>query len=885
MRHNGAMSESPFLLAAAELLRWEAERLPDLSGCTVLLPHLHAAGPLLDALRHQVEQTVFLPPRLHTLKTLSAEVPAPGAVEPDCQRLAQVHDFLLAAGVCRPQGLWALARELLDLLDELSAETFRPEDTPQRLLALVRSAYGSRLNRLLDAESRLVLELWQAMQQGCVNDPVRDRAQRLALAADRAHGPLYTLGLPRLTRLEEGLLAQWATRYPVRPLPWLPALPERRIMLDAAWQSDAEEPMPGRAVALRARITASPMLADVSLLPAPDLESQAREAAAQVRSWVAAGHVRIALIALDRLVARRLRALLERDLILIEDETGWTFATASVAHVLDRLFALVQDDCYHRDLLDLLKSPFTYADLDQDARLQVVTELERAIVREGVVSGWARLMELGQRDVPSALAMLARLESARKRLNGRRRSLGEWQQGLLGALADLGADAAFAADVAGRQILRLLQTLSVQVVAHPARYDFGAWRAWLALHLDHGTFRDDSIDSPIRLVSPAGARLRDFDAAVLLGADAAHLPPAAGGGVFNDPIRTQLGLPGTARKHAELRTALSEILSHVPRVLVTWHARIDGEPNPASPWLEVLDVFHRLAWGVSLRQTMPSTADAQMRPAPSPTWPAPARLPARLSASAWQSLVACPYRFFARHVLELAEEEAVPEEMEKRDYGELVHTLLHRFHTRHPRLTEATREALVEDLTRIGREVFAPHRQASYLALGWQLRWERRLPAYIDWALEREASGYRWQAGEVQVSRSLALPGGGEVTLYGRLDRVDTGPYGQAVLDYKARSRDSLRRGLQRPGEDVQLPFYGLLTAAAEAAYVALDDDKVDTLAPNMDWSSLTDLEMTRLQTTLAAIQSGAALPANGAEQTCSHCEMRGLCRRDYWPA
>lgn len=885
MRHNGAMSESPFRLAAAELLRWESERLPDLSGCIVLLPHLHAAGPLLDALRQQVERTVFLPPRLHTLKTLSAEVPAPGAVEPDCQRLAQVHDVLLQAGVCRAQGLWALARELLELLDELSAETFRPEDTPQRLLALVRSAYGSRLNRLLDEESKLVLELWQAMQQGHVNDPVRDRAQRLALAARSARGPLYTLGLPRLSRLEEAFLAQWAARQPVRPLPWLPALPERRMLLDAAWQPDTETAMPARAAALRARITASPLLPDVSLLAAPDLESQARDAAAQVRSWVAAGHVRIALIALDRLVARRLRALLERDRILIEDETGWTFATASVAHVLDRLFALLQDDCYHRDLLDLLKSPFTYADLDQDARLQVVTELERAIVREGVVSGWARLMELGRRDVPSALSMLARLESARKRLNGRRRCLADWQQALLAALADLGADQSFTNDVAGRQLLRLLQTLSVQVAAHHGRYDFGAWRAWLALQLDHGTFRDDSIDSPIHLVSPAGARLRDFDAAILLGADAAHLPPATGGGVFNDPIRTQLGLPGTAQKHAELRTALSDIIAHIPRVLVTWQARLEGEPNPVSPWLEVLDGFHRLAWGVSLRQSPSGVPMEMAQPAPAPTWPAPMRLPTRISASAWQSLVACPYRFFARHILALAEEEAVPEEMEKRDYGELVHTILHVFHARHPRLTEASREALVEDLKRIGREAFAPHRHKSYLTLGWQLRWERRLPAYIDWALAREGSGYRWQAGEVRVSRSLPLSGGGEVTLYGRLDRVDTGPYGQSVLDYKARSRDSLRRSLQRPGEDVQLPFYGLLSDAAEAAFVALDDDRVDTLPPDMDLPSLTALEMNRLQATLDALQAGAAMPANGAEQTCSRCEMRGLCRRDYWPA
>ena len=94
------MPSTPFQQAAAELLHWESGRVPDLSACTVLLPHLHAAAPLLAALRHQVDQPVFSPPRLHTLNTLVAEVATSGPVEPDCQRLAQVHDFLLQAGVC-----------------------------------------------------------------------------------------------------------------------------------------------------------------------------------------------------------------------------------------------------------------------------------------------------------------------------------------------------------------------------------------------------------------------------------------------------------------------------------------------------------------------------------------------------------------------------------------------------------------------------------------------------------------------------------------------------------------------------------------------------------------------------------------------------------------
>jgi ATP-dependent helicase/nuclease subunit B len=38
-----------------------------------------------------------------------------------------------------------------------------------------------------------------------------------------------------------------------------------------------------------------------------------------------------------------------------------------------------------------------------------------------------------------------------------------------------------------------------------------------------------------------------------------------------------------------------------------------------------------------------------------------------------------------------------------------------------------------------------------------------------------------------------------------------------------------------------------------------------------------------RLRHDLQRIAAGAALPALGNEVVCDWCEMRGLCRRDFW--
>lgn len=881
------MSPTPFDLAAAALLQREAHRLPDLSGCTVLLPHPHVAAPLQAALRRAISAPVFLPPRLTTLSLLAAAQSANGEVEADSLRLVQLHDALAETGLFRDQALWTAAAELLRLMTELSGHLLQADRDVATLRRQARRAYAGRTNRALDAESQLVFELWHAMGQGNQTDPMVDYARRLGRAAESAAGPLYTLGLSGLTPLEQSCIAAWARRQPLHALAWQPALPERRSLLDLVWDAPGEGvPLADRARQAGRVMPNSPLLPGVRLHGAVDLEGQCRSAAHAIAAWLVQGMRHIAIVAVDRMAARRLRALLERQSILVQDETGWTVSTASVAHVLDRLLALRQDDAYYQDLLDLLKSPFVFHDLEDGLRLQAVAGLEAAIRAQGVATGWQRHMQLARRQAPAALPLLERLDRARAALSAGRCRLADWQSRLLAALEHIGAVDALAADTAGRQLLHLLETLGREVSAHPAAYPWSEWREWLAQRLEQCTFRDTDIVSPVRLIPLQDARLRDFQAALLIGADAAHLPPRDGQALFNDALRRELGLPTTEQRHGELRGALDELLCQVPEVLCTWQAWSGSEANPPSPWLELLEGFHRLAYGSSLRVDEGGALDwavaqgsATIRPEPRP-----ARLPERLSASAWQSLVDCPYRYYARHLLRLGELEVVPEEMEKRDYGERVHAILHDFHARHPRLADTDPLMLRDDLAQISGREFDQARQQSYLALGWQLRWERRLAAYVEWAVAWERQGYRWRSGEARLERPLEWAAGQGLLLHGRADRLDDGPQGPAVLDYKTRPREALRSRLKTPGEDVQLPFYALLAEAAQAAYVALDDERVAALGLEGDLGEAADREAKRIAQTMASMARGDALPAQGAVATCVHCEMRGLCRRDYWP-
>ncbi|MEW5787104.1 MAG: PD-(D/E)XK nuclease family protein [Pseudomonadota bacterium] len=864
------------LPAALAFLEREGERTPDYSDTLLVAPHHHAAQAFRQALVATLPGRHLRPPVILTLADLAAEDARPDEdAEPESVRLAVLRDFLEKSGQVPEGTLWEAARDLLGLLDELDTRG-APESVWDHL--------GRGRNRYLDLEAGLAREVWKALARSGRPGAAALRGRRLLRRAGRADRPLYVLGRVVRSGVEEDFLATWRQRAPVIELPTPQDHPDRLALLQAAWRVPAAgPPLAQRAHSLAAGFPRSLLHGSVRLLAAPGLEAAARSAEAVLLDWLAEGRRQILLVALDRLMARRLRALLERRGILVQDETGWAFSTASASHALDATLRLVTGNAWFRDLLDFLHSPYVLAD-DPGLRERAAQQLDEAFRRHGAPDGLAGHQTLArQLGLDAAKAVLARLDDALTGFARGRRSLQEWTRRWLDLLGALAIRPALGADPVGRQLLSLLDRLAAESAGHRARYPLADWRRWLFLHLEEDTFLDDTVLSPLRLTHLGAAHTREVEGVILLGAGAAHLPPPPASGLFNDAARRQLGLPGALEKEEELRADLMDLLARAPRAVFVWQAEEQGEPVPLSPWLVHLDAFHQAAWGRPWLEPAPPADGPGADETPPALVPSPASpgVPARLSVSAWQSLVACPYQFHARHQLGLNERDEVQEEMEKADYGSLVHQVLAGFHAAYPRLADHDRSVLETQLAALTRETFAPAEAASYLALAWRLRWERQHGAYLDWAQAREQAGYAFQAGEQRVEREVTWPGGSTL-LHGRVDRLEDKAGAVAVLDYKTQARDVLRKKLDEAAEDAQLTTYAWLTGAAEAGFVGVDDDKVDILARKGDLAAQAALEGERLAATLAGLAAGAPLPAQGAPQTCSWCEMRGLCRREH---
>ncbi|MHB1292620.1 MAG: PD-(D/E)XK nuclease family protein, partial [Sulfuricella sp.] len=872
---------------------------------------------------------------------------------PDSCRAALLYQALRERKWFADADLWHVSRELLSLFDDIARQGTGLPDSYPEFVALLEQAYRTRAGAPLQFEARLVHELWYAMSlsgDGRV-DSVTAYHLRLAGLADNATSPLYAVGLSGLTPMEQDFFRRYGERQPVclygcgEALPagclvdsqrdsedlvgaGLPAIDAAdrgqsrsyihpiqfgRLLgslLQAAWQRpDAEgnlPPLRERAAEFRQRCPESPLSGRLELLEAHSLEQEAQALDSQIREWLLAGKGAIAVIAQDRLVARRARALLERGQILVADETGWTFSTVAASAVVMRWLDAMASRFHYLDLLDLLKSPLIFADWEGGARKHAVYGLEQLVRRHSVISGLHHYRNLAQREgAADVLALLARLEQAQARFGARKRGLAAWLASLLESLEVLGLRQGLAQDSAGEQLLRLLARLQKELGQDQGLFSLSEWRRWLDSQLEAATFRDTGITSPVVFTHLGAARLRRFDGVIVAGGDAAHFPGRGKeSAFFNQSVRAQLGLPTFEQDLLRMEQDFTALLADCGTLLITWQGRKNAEPNLASPWVERLEVFHELAYGEKLPRRgmadvgagLPAIDVADRGQArsyilpgggPRPSLP-PELVPASLSASGYNSLMACPYQFYARHALHLNELDEVQQALEKKDYGEHVHAILHHFHQRYPAIGGCDRAEMEQALRDISREQFRQALEADYLARAWALRWEARIPAYLDWQVGREQEGWHWSEGELWRTLELALDGGRSLTLKGRIDRVDArsddGEAAYAVLDYKTQSRAGLQKKLETPGEDVQLPVYAVLLEqpVVEAAFVPVDEDGSTKLVPQEDIYALSQATGQRLRELFNALYRGAALPAQGSDQACTWCEMSGLCRKDY---
>ncbi|MBX3619976.1 MAG: PD-(D/E)XK nuclease family protein [Rhizobacter sp.] len=621
----------------------------------------------------------------------------------------------------------------------------------------------------------------------------------------------------------------------------------------------------------------------LSLAVCEGFEHEATCAAAQVLAHVRRGQVPVALVAQDRLLVRRVRALLERHGVGLQDETGWKLSTTRAAGQVMALLRAAHPQAAADLLLDWLKAgawPNAARGLD---------ELEAACRREAWTQVASirpeRLNDAAARLWADAMAVLQAFAAER------RQALSAWLAGLRLALERSGMLDTLVPDPAGQQVLQALHLDASAWAGYDAALTpmaLSDFTAWVDAALEDASFVPEPAPEPSVVITPlARLMLRPFAAVVFPGADDHHLGVAVGPQpLLSEAQALALGVPTAGERREAEALAFAHATSGAP-VALFYRRSEGGEPLAVSPLVEQLALRLRAAgrafdvWDDPRPQRVVQPAPVTM-PAPS----AAALWPQRLSASACEALRACPYRFYALYLLRLREADELDDDVELRDYGIWLHAVLMRFHAQ--REAPGSLDAECARLLAIAREEQQAHGLDDAGFLPFEAGFAELAPRYIAWLHERDAEGARWWQGE--QDREVAPPDWEGLRLHGRIDRMDhvRGVDGPAIelIDYKTGNATALKDKLRRPLEDTQLAFYAALVqpeagVPLQASYLTLGR-KIESL-PHPDVEDSARALVAGVGADMTRIRLGAGMPALGEPPVCDYCEARGLCRRDHW--
>ena len=627
-----------------------------------------------------------------------------------------------------------------------------------------------------------------------------------------------------------------------------------------------------RALSLQLVPAASPDVVPgaLALHSARDAEDEAHRAAACVLAHLAQGRSPVALIAQDRVLTRRIRAMLAERGVALRDETGWTLSTTRAAATLMSLLRALPWDASTDAVLDWLKNAPAF-----DA--SAVTRAEAALRKAGV-RFW-RALPAAQPDVQLLAAQVQPLRDALQRT----RPLVNWLRDVRAALQSAGQWAPLVRDTAGTAVMEALR-LQEGGLAHPTalpvavRMSLQDFTSWVNQTLEAASFSPVHPPQAQVVILPLSQLLgRPMQAVVMPGCDEVRLavspePP----GLWTPAQRELLGLPSRATLAAAQRTAWNYALC-MPQIDLLWRESEGGERLMPSGFVQELLLMQTTAMAPDPRVQRQYMAQPTPRPLPIGR-----ALPVtRLSASAYEDLRRCPYRFFALRQLRLQEADELESELGKRDFGNWLHTLLHHFHEA---LKGVPRQSLPGRLAMIN---IAAEQASTELGLSdseflpFAAIWPRVRAGYLEWLAGHEASGAQFAEGEVWKDMPL-----GPITLIGKLDRIDQMPDGsRIVMDYKTEARPTTQARINDAREDTQLAFYAALLAddTLAAAYVNLGEKEPTKTYGQPEIVDLRDELIGSILSDMARIADGAPLPALGEGKACDYCAARGLCRKDFW--
>ncbi|HVS14808.1 MAG TPA: PD-(D/E)XK nuclease family protein [Thermoanaerobaculia bacterium] len=277
--------------------------------------------------------------------------------------------------------------------------------------------------------------------------------------------------------------------------------------------------------------------------------------------------------------------------------------------------------------------------------------------------------------------------------------------------------------------------------------------------------------------------------------------------------------------------------------------------------------------------------------------PAPAPPIDGLPVTAFRDYLACPYRFYLRHVLGLEPVREPARELDAALFGRLAHDVLRRFAAGGER-DEADEERIFAVLAaELEAVVRVRVGSAPLVAVRVQIaQLRRRLEVFARWQAAQAHAGWRIAAVERRLVGRLEVDGE-PFEVRGQLDRIDTHRDGRwRILDFKTSDSPKKPEPAHRRGPrgdkrwiDLQLPLYRRLALDASRAELAHQDPGLGGpgLAEVLAAGDEPELGFYSLSKKLAAEPYAAAgwdAPELAAAEEVAAAAVRAIRAQRFWP-
>jgi ATP-dependent helicase/nuclease subunit B len=954
-------SQDLLSIVSKEIAAQTSTLLPDLSKVVVLLPSLQSQSVLREKILKEVSQLghqVIFPPTITTLHhwVISQHHINKPILSQYARELILVDAVKQQPDLFASANPWGIANELLSLFDAMLLNDFKPIE-----FGNYYQAEHQDLSHALLHESDLVKLLWEAwlsqISDEAFIDPIQNYSNALESVNISNNEIVYCIGLDQLSTLECKFLnkveqqsklnfyayasnnetlsrcSTWLNKYICNTTQLRfqenNLATSRSNFYDSVFISN-ELNIKQRAESFSAE-NSDPLQGHLSLYKTNGFEQHTHAIDIQIRIWLHENKNNIGVVTTDRKLIRRLRAVLEHANVSVNDTAGWALATTSAAVVIEWWLQLAEENYPAKQLLAIANSPF-FPKADHDLHTRAINVLEKEIIlqlnlhsgihryRSGIekIQARSKTIELSVFEyltgfldqIEASVQLLSKLYSKKSY------PLHIFINQLLSSLKPIGFYTTLHNDDAGKQIIDLFEDQMMHFKLIDNKITWSESRRFMSRIFDQQNYKPPTSQSAninkVTFCSLEQSRLQTFDALIIASMEKNNFPGKTNNYVFfNEQVRTELKIPTWRDDHARHLHQFRSLLDCSEHILITVQTENNGEKTTQSPWLEAIETFYYLAYKRTLINSdlehlvaQDSSQITRVSEIPLPaqsTQPNPILIPElkpeNISISQYQSLINCPYQYFALSCLKLSQTNELEEDLGKADFGSLVHLSIHAFFSNLDylpgpfvdKVTTHNRDDAEDMLCLISKQAFSQSTDVQsnegFNNELWLQRWLNLIPKFIDWEIKRQA---RYTPQSHEAEKKLSINNSSQV--YGRLDRVDKSENGFSIVDYKTGVTPTKKSIMA--GEQVQLPMYALLNESntsektSQVEFVAIGDNNTvrsNAVIKNEELEQLKIDHTERLQSFFQQLNQDAPLTALANHDTCKRCTASGVCRNSFW--